>query len=73
MFNQKLQQNGYTADWPAESSGPAHALRWTVKCLGELTLTFWFSVFEGNAELRPFLISEWRGEGTGLGAESESR
>lgn len=32
-FNQKLQQKGFTADWSAESTGPAHALRWTVKCI----------------------------------------
>jgi ribonuclease-3 len=33
MFNQTLQQNGMTAEWPAESSGPPHALRWSVRCL----------------------------------------
>jgi len=32
-FNQTLQQNGMTAEWPAESVGPAHALRWSVKCM----------------------------------------
>ncbi|KIM82356.1 hypothetical protein PILCRDRAFT_820762 [Piloderma croceum F 1598] len=33
IFNQRLQQNGMTAEWPAESIGPAHALRWHVKCV----------------------------------------
>jgi hypothetical protein len=41
IFNQKLQQNGMAAEWPAESVGPAHALRWNVKCVGEWTLTFY--------------------------------
>jgi len=34
MFNQTLNQKGLVADWPAESTGPPHALRWSVKCMG---------------------------------------
>lgn len=34
LFNQTAQQNGYGVEWPAESTGPAHALVWTVKCIG---------------------------------------
>jgi ribonuclease-3 len=33
IFNQTLQQNGYGVEWPAESTGPPHALVWTVKCI----------------------------------------
>jgi hypothetical protein len=44
MFNQTLQQNGMTAEWPAESSGPPHALRWSVRCLGRWSPCFRFIV-----------------------------
>jgi dsRNA-specific ribonuclease len=33
-FNQQCGQIGYSVEWPAESNGPAHALRWSVKCMG---------------------------------------
>lgn len=34
LFNQTCQQNGYNIEWITESSGPAHAIRWTAKCIG---------------------------------------
>lgn len=34
VFNQAVQQNGWSIEWPAESTGPAHNLLWTVKCVG---------------------------------------
>jgi len=33
VFNQAVQQNGWSIEWPAESTGPAHNLLWTVKCV----------------------------------------
>jgi ribonuclease-3 len=33
QFNQIAQQHAYGVEWQAESSGPPHALRWTVKCI----------------------------------------
>lgn len=33
LFNQTAQQHGFGVGWPAESTGPAHALRWSVKCV----------------------------------------
>lgn len=34
LFNQTAAQRRVTVEYPADSSGPAHALRWTVQCVG---------------------------------------
>jgi hypothetical protein len=38
MFNQLANQRRVTVDYPAAFSGPPHAGRWSVKCLGMCTL-----------------------------------
>ena len=54
LFNQTANQRRMFVEYPAQFSGPAHAGKWTVKCVGEHTqdgpplftscpLTFFFS------------------------------
>lgn len=35
LFNQTATQRRVTVEYPAEFSGPSHAGKWTVKCVGE--------------------------------------
>jgi hypothetical protein len=35
LFNQTAAQRRVTVEYPAEFSGPSHAGRWTVRCVGE--------------------------------------
>ncbi len=37
VFNQTAQQRRLEVQYPAQFSGPAHAGRWTVQCLGTLS------------------------------------
>ena len=56
QFNQIAQQHAYGVEWQAESSGPPHALRWTVKCIGA------YSCIEKMQDKNSHVfLSEWRG------------
>lgn len=43
LFNQTANQRRMFVEYPAQFSGPAHAGKWTVKCVGEQPSTIFFS------------------------------
>jgi hypothetical protein len=56
LFNQTATQRRVTVEYPAEFSGPSHAGRWTVQCVGKSQI---LGLFLCVRRILTFYFSEW--------------